>query len=175
WRPYLERVKSSILAQYILLLLTDWCIKGSFNSEDERFAIQMSRQGTQWKNITLYALSKAMAFVPRNTMGQSGGKGPGDEGEGDAMSEAKYLGNTLFQKLLANAAQRRAEAAAAGGTEDGAAKPYKNVRNYNNNVALLRSGGPDPAQMRLPRPPGHLSRESTASSDGTGWGLGEIH
>ena len=68
----LVRVQSSILAQYILLLLTDYCTKGYCNPGDQRFAIEMGRQGIQeGKNISLYAVSKAMGFIPRNKLGHS--------------------------------------------------------------------------------------------------------
>lgn len=64
--------QSSILAQYILLLLTDYCTKGYCNPGDQRFAIEMGRQGIQdGKNISLYAVSKAMGFIPRNKLGHS--------------------------------------------------------------------------------------------------------
>lgn len=65
-------LQSSILAQYILLLLTDYCTKGYCNPGDQKFAIEMGRQGIQeGKNISLYAVSKAMGFIPRNKLGHS--------------------------------------------------------------------------------------------------------
>lgn len=64
--------QSSILAQYILLLLTDYCTKGYCNPSDQNFAIEMGRQGIkEGKNISLYAVSKAMGFIPRNKLGHA--------------------------------------------------------------------------------------------------------
>lgn len=60
------------MAQYILLLLTDYCTKGSCNPDDQNFAMEIERQGIQnKKNISLYAVSKAMGFIPRHKLGHS--------------------------------------------------------------------------------------------------------
>lgn len=68
WRVGIQQ--SSILAQYILLLLTDYCTTGTCNPSDQRFAIEMGRQDIkEEQNISLYAVSKAMGFIPRNKLG----------------------------------------------------------------------------------------------------------
>lgn len=60
------------MAQYILLLLTDYATKGFYNPEDERFAVEIGRQGIkEEKNISLYAVSKAMGFIPRHKLGHA--------------------------------------------------------------------------------------------------------
>lgn len=65
-------LQSSILAQYILLLLTDYCSKGYCDPEDQKFALEMSKRGFEnRKNISLYAVSKAMGFIPRNKLGHA--------------------------------------------------------------------------------------------------------
>lgn len=63
--------QSNIIAQYILLLLVDYCTKGACNAEDQKFAMEMGRQGMDKRNISLYAVSKAMGFIPRNKLGHS--------------------------------------------------------------------------------------------------------
>ncbi|CAM9675064.1 unnamed protein product, partial [Choristocarpus tenellus] len=113
WRPYLQRVKSSILAQYLLLLLTDYCTKGTLNPDDERFAIQMGQQGTQWRNVSLYAISKAMGFIPRNKLGHAFFKEIGGSDTLDSRDDAAALGNFLFTRLLeCSKASAKAKAAA---------------------------------------------------------------
>ena len=68
----LDGEQSSILAQYILLLLTDYSIKGACNNDDQKFALEMVRQGYEnKKNMSLYAVSKAMGFIPRHKLGHS--------------------------------------------------------------------------------------------------------
>eukprot|EP00752_Nemacystus_decipiens_P002553 g2394.t1 len=100
WRPYLQRVQSSILAQYILLLLTDYCTKGYCNPGDQRFAIEMGRQGIQeGKNISLYAVSKAMGFIPRNKLGHSFFRQLAGSDTLDSSRDATTLGNFLFDQL----------------------------------------------------------------------------
>ncbi|CAM9235683.1 unnamed protein product [Discosporangium mesarthrocarpum] len=109
WKPYLERVKSTILAQYIVLLLKDYCLKGSFNPDDEEFAIQMSKQGSQLENLSLYAMSKAMDFLPRNKIGDLFIKelrGLEDTHSSDAATD---LGSYLFKELSIRAAERAAK------------------------------------------------------------------
>lgn len=72
WPLLVLNSQSSILAQYILLLLTDYCTKGVCNPSDQRFAIEMGRQGLdEGRNISLYAVSKAMGFIPRNKLGHA--------------------------------------------------------------------------------------------------------
>jgi len=67
-----SRKQSSILAQYILLLLTDYATKGEFDTEDENFALDVVRQGINDGNdISLYAVSKAMGYIPRNKLGHA--------------------------------------------------------------------------------------------------------
>eukprot|EP00903_Cladosiphon_okamuranus_P016946 g15621.t1 len=101
WRPYLQRVQSSILAQYILLLLTDYCTKGYCNPGDQRFAIEMGRQGIQdGKNISLYAVSKAMGFIPRNKLGHSFFRQLAGSDTLDSSRDATTLGNFLFDQLI---------------------------------------------------------------------------
>ncbi|CAM9328231.1 unnamed protein product [Pylaiella littoralis] len=101
WRPYLERVQSSILAQYILLLLTDFATKGEFDPEDERFAIEMERQGVKGgDNISLYAVSKAMGFIPRNKLGHSFFRELGGSDTLESSKDAKTLGTYLFSELF---------------------------------------------------------------------------
>lgn len=64
--------QSSILAQYILLLLTDYAFTGEFNAEDENFALDVERQGIKDENkISLYAVSKAMGYIPRHKLGHA--------------------------------------------------------------------------------------------------------
>ena len=66
------REQSSILAQYILLLLTDYSIKGACNPDDQNFALELVRQGSQnKKNMSLFAVSKAMGFIPRHKLEHS--------------------------------------------------------------------------------------------------------
>ena len=49
-------------------MLTDYCTKGECNPDDQRFALEMGKQGIQ-DSISLYAVSKAMGFIPRNKLG----------------------------------------------------------------------------------------------------------
>ncbi|CAN0424224.1 unnamed protein product, partial [Ectocarpus sp. 12 AP-2014] len=101
WRPYLQRVQSSILAQYILLLLTDYCTKGYCNPGDQNFAIEMGRQGIkEGKNISLYAVSKAMGFIPRNKLGHTFFRQLAGSNTLDSSKDATTLGNFLFDQLI---------------------------------------------------------------------------
>ena len=51
-------------------MLTDYCTKGACNPDDQQFALAMGKQGIQEsKHISLYAVSKAMGFIPRNKLG----------------------------------------------------------------------------------------------------------
>ena len=61
------REQSSILAQYILLLLTDYSIKGACNPDDQNFALELVRQGSQnKKNMSLYACLLYTSPSPRD-------------------------------------------------------------------------------------------------------------
>jgi hypothetical protein len=51
-------VRSSIFAQYALLILTDFCTKGYFSKDDEEFAIRISDGKMRWGHLSLYAVSK---------------------------------------------------------------------------------------------------------------------
>jgi hypothetical protein len=53
-----QRVRSSIFAQYALLILTDFCTKGYFSKDDEEFAIRISDGKLRWGHLSLYAVSK---------------------------------------------------------------------------------------------------------------------
>eukprot|EP00903_Cladosiphon_okamuranus_P016945 g15620.t1 len=101
WRPYLQRVQSSILAQYILLLLTDYATKGFYNPDDERFAVEMGRQGIkEEKNISLYAVSKAMGFIPRNKLGHAFFRELNESDTLNCSKDARTLGMFLFDQIV---------------------------------------------------------------------------
>ncbi|CAM9538462.1 unnamed protein product [Ectocarpus fasciculatus] len=101
WRPYLQRVQSSILAQYILLLLTDYATTGECNPDDQKFAIEMGRRGIkEEKNISLYAVSKAMGFIPRHKLGHAFFRELGGTNTLNSSRDAKTLGEYMFEQLL---------------------------------------------------------------------------
>ena len=51
-------------------MLTDYCTEGACNPDDEKFALEIGKKSIQ-DNISLYAVSKAMGFIPRNKLGHS--------------------------------------------------------------------------------------------------------
>jgi hypothetical protein len=99
WRPYLRRVSHNIFAQFVLLMLTDYCTKGTISRDDENFARQISDGNVRWGNMSLYAVSKAMGFIPRNKLGHSFFKSLGDTETLDSDQEAKLLGKFLFNQM----------------------------------------------------------------------------
>ncbi|CAB1096522.1 unnamed protein product [Ectocarpus sp. CCAP 1310/34] len=101
WRPYLQRVQSSILAQYILLLLTDYAATGKCNPDDQKFAIEMGRRGIkEQEKISLYAVSKAMGFIPRHKLGHAFFRELGGSNTLNSSRDAKTLGEYMFDQLL---------------------------------------------------------------------------
>jgi hypothetical protein len=56
-------VRSSIFAQYALLILTDFCTKGYFSKDDEEFAIRISDGKLRWGHLSLYAVSKVSHYA----------------------------------------------------------------------------------------------------------------
>ncbi|CAM9445900.1 unnamed protein product, partial [Ectocarpus sp. 13 AM-2016] len=101
WRPYLQRVQSSILAQYILLLLTDYATTGECNPGDQKFAIEMGRRGIkEQEKISLYAVSKAMGFIPRHKLGHAFFRELGGTNTLNSSRDAKTLGEYMFDQLL---------------------------------------------------------------------------
>ncbi|CAM9114135.1 unnamed protein product [Ectocarpus sp. 4 AP-2014] len=101
WRPYLQRVQSSILAQYILLLLTDYATRGECNPDDQKFAIEMGRRGIkEQEKISLYAVSKAMGFIPRHKLGHAFFRELGGTNTLNSSRDAKTLGEYMFDQLL---------------------------------------------------------------------------
>ncbi|CAM9233874.1 unnamed protein product [Phaeothamnion confervicola] len=102
WRPYLERVQTNIFAQYVLLMLTDYVTKGYIDRDDERFALQISNKGMRWDRLSLYAVSKAIGFIPRHKLGHEFFKDllESNDTQLDSAKEARVLGNFLFEQLI---------------------------------------------------------------------------
>ncbi|CAM9410579.1 unnamed protein product [Ectocarpus sp. 8 AP-2014] len=101
WRPYLQRVQSSILAQYILLLLTDYATTGECDPDDQKFAMEMGRRGIkEQEKISLYAVSKAMGFIPRHKLGHAFFRELGGTNTLNSSRDAKTLGEYMFDQLL---------------------------------------------------------------------------
>eukprot|EP00752_Nemacystus_decipiens_P006240 g5628.t1 len=100
-RPYLQRVQSSILAQCILLLLTDYATKGNFDPADQRFAMDIGRQGfKKGKNISFYAASKAMGYIARNKLRHPFFRELNESDTLHSSEDARTLGRFLFDQLI---------------------------------------------------------------------------
>ncbi|CBJ26369.1 Small Conductance Mechanosensitive Ion channel [Ectocarpus siliculosus] len=96
-----EFFQSSILAQYILLLLTDYATTGECNPDDQKFAIEMGRRGIkEQEKISLYAVSKAMGFIPRHKLGHAFFRELGGTNTLNSSRDAKTLGEYMFDQLL---------------------------------------------------------------------------
>ncbi len=64
WKPYINRIKNSIFSQYIFLLFTDYIAKGCITNTDQLTALEFSELNENLKDISIYALSRAISYVP---------------------------------------------------------------------------------------------------------------
>ncbi|KAG5185312.1 Mechanosensitive ion channel-domain-containing protein [Tribonema minus] len=106
WLPYLERTQSSIFAQYVLLILTEYCSTGIINAEFEALASQIAAKTARWSKLSLYAVYKSVSFVQHHKVGGSvfkelGLNAEGDGGEDtiDNSRQARALGEYLYKRL----------------------------------------------------------------------------
>ncbi|CAM9828293.1 unnamed protein product, partial [Chrysoparadoxa australica] len=114
WKPYLLRVRSNIFAQYVMLILTDYTTKGFFKPEDEHFALQVCSQNTRWGHLSLYAVSKAISFIPRNKLGHDFFVELCGCDTLDSSREAKVLGEFLYDRMLQIGHERYTDEKAVG-------------------------------------------------------------
>ncbi|KAG5177247.1 Mechanosensitive ion channel-domain-containing protein [Tribonema minus] len=123
WRPYLERVQANIFAQYVILILTDYSLGYVRNDQDQYIALQFSENQGNWDKMSMYAISRAMGFIPKNKLRHPVFAGSAGSVAMDSKRSARMFAGLLFDRLV------------------------------NGPLDLARNDGPAPATAIAPPPP----------------------
>ena len=101
WKPYISRIRNSIFSQYIFLLFTDYIANGYVSSADQLTALEFSRLNKNLKDISVYALSRAITYVPTKKLQDILNKQSPDDININSQTPSHIYGEQLFT-LLSN-------------------------------------------------------------------------
>jgi small-conductance mechanosensitive channel len=100
WRPYVDRIQSSLFAQYTFLLLTDFVLCGYVSEKDEEVALEFSKSNRSWQNMSIYAVMRTMSWVPKTRLQDLLTDGNGTKGGIVSKDSARGFALRLFDRLL---------------------------------------------------------------------------
>ncbi|CAM9307715.1 unnamed protein product, partial [Ectocarpus sp. 13 AM-2016] len=100
WKPYLERARASIWSQYVIFMITDYCLgRQTKDSEGQALALGFTNAKSTNEHMSLYTVVKAIVFVHTNALRHPLGSGrPGTDKDGmiDSKIGARSFGGLLY-------------------------------------------------------------------------------
>ncbi|KAG5179450.1 hypothetical protein JKP88DRAFT_326968 [Tribonema minus] len=147
WAPYLARVQASIFAQYVIMMLSEFAMDGRrCGAVDQAVALQYAANEANWHNMSLYAISQAMSFVPSQRLSGAAAI--------QSKRTAREFAAVLFRSVIAQCARPRKGGGGGGGgaarAVRAAARPWSSVTT---SIAAAERAPPTPplAQWQVVR------------------------